>query len=238
MVLAGVFCAGCASYATPGGPAPLSALNPGEASAAPAFPPVVNHPVQVTLVRVQAADYAALSAERIGNGGFSVVVPAERAARPLKAVAQWPWVEKAEALKPALLPERLNTLDDLRLAAAKNLADLLVVYTVDTQFEIDGRALAPLADLSTGKAPDGSAAIRSGAVAVLIDVRSGYRYGQVEASARTDDLSGAWLTAGALDRKRMDTEQQAVDALLQAAGAMWRQAVPPTAPVAASRSDA
>lgn len=225
MVLAAVFCAGCASYAAPGGPAPMAALVAVENADGAPLPPTVNRPVSVNLVRVQAADYAALSADRVATGAFSVVMPTERAARPLKTVARWPLVEKVETLRPALLPERLNTLDDLRLAAAKNLADLLIVYTVDTRFELDGRAVEPLADLPTGKAPDGNAAITSAASVVLIDVRTGFRYGSTQASARTDDLSGAWLTGTSLDRKRLDTEQLAIDALLSDAEKIWRGVV-------------
>ncbi len=237
-LLAVVLCAGCASYTAPGGPAPLAVLVAGEGSDSAPLPPTATHPVRVNLVRVQAPDYAALSADRVATGSFSVVMSTERSVRSLKAVARWPWVEKVDALNPGLLPERLSNLNDLRLAAAKNLADLLIVYTVDTHFELDGRALAPLADLATGKTPDGSAAILCGATAVLLDVRTGYRYGKVEASARNDDLSGAWLTAGALDRKRLDTEQQAVDAVLSASEALWRQTLTAMTSAATGGDDA
>jgi hypothetical protein len=238
MVLAGVFCAGCASYATPGGPALLASLAADPVSNASFAPPVPSFPVHVNLVRVQAANYASLTAERVAGGSFSVVTPAERAGRPLKAVSQWPLVADAAQLRPALLPERLATLDDLRLAAAKNLADVLVVYTVDTLFEVDGRNLAPLAEVSLGKPPGERAGITSTASAVLIDVRSGYRYATVNADARLDDLDGAWLTSATLDKKRLETEQQALDALWVEAGKIWRGVTPAGVPDALDGSGA
>ncbi|MFA5940452.1 MAG: hypothetical protein WC809_13930 [Sinimarinibacterium sp.] len=222
LLLTLTLCAGCASYATPGGPAPLATMNAADAEAVAAARPTLSFPVSINLVRIQAADYESFSAERLAGGSFSVVAPAELAApQALRAVAQWPLVSAVEVLRPALLPARLESLDDLRLAAAKNLADVLIVYTVDTRFESGGVGLAPRAELSLGKSPSPNAAVASTASALLIDVRTGYRYGMAQANARVDDLADAWMSAAALDRTRVDTERQAVIALLSEAQKIW-----------------
>lgn len=217
-----LLCAGCAGYATPGGPAPLPALASAGTSAASAAQPTMSFPISLQLIRLQAADYRSFSIGTLASGSFSAVTSAELATpQRLHALAQWPLVADVQALRGESLPQQLETLDDLRLAAAKNLADVLIVYTIDTRFESGGESLAPLAELSLGKAPAQETHIQSVASALLLDVRTGYPFGTVQASARVDDLDGAWLTAAALDRKRIDAEQQAFAALLTEAGKLW-----------------
>lgn len=215
-------CAGCASYTTPGGPASLAAMQAGEAAPSGSALPVPSYPVSVNVVRVQAADYASLSAERIAGGAFSVVMPPELSTlESMQAISQWPLVTDAGVLRASLLPPELTSLDDLRLAAAKNLADVLIVYTVDTRFEAGGRKLDPLVDISLGEAPAADACVTASASAVFIDVRTGLRYATAQSSARADDLGDAWKSATALDRRRIDVEKQAFVALLSESEKVW-----------------
>lgn len=186
--------------------------------------PVPSYPVSVNLVRVQAADYASLSSERIAGGAFSVVMPPELSTpESMQAISQWPLVTDAGVLRASLLPQELTSLDDLRLAAAKNLADVLIVYTVDTRFESGGRQLDPLVDIPLGDAPAADACVTASASAVFIDVRTGVRYATAQSSARADDLDDAWKSATALDRKRIDVEKQAFVALLAESEKVWAQ---------------
>lgn len=220
LLLTLTLCAGCASYATPGGPAPLPTLAAAETAAA--GQPTLSFPVSLQLVRIQAADYQSFSMGTLVGGGFSAVASAELATPPrMHALAQWPLIADVQALRSDALPAQLETLDDLRLAAAKSLADVLLVYTVDTRFESGGASLSPLAELSLGKVPEQETRIRSVASALLLDVRTGYQFGTVQASASVDDLDGAWLVASALDRKRLDAEQQAFAALLTEVEKLW-----------------
>lgn len=219
MALPALLCAGCASYVTPGGPAAsvvMSSDDPGAAMTAPILPV----PATVALVRVQAADYTAVAGEPFGTGAFTVLVPPKP--QPAVAdVASWPLVGRAELLSPDRLPLQLTTLDDLRLASAKSLADVMIAYTVDTQFDIDGQALPPRSSIKTGKAPGENTTIQARVSGVVVDVRTGYRYATVLASATSDDLDGAWLTGGTLDRRRLAVEQDAVTAFLTQAAEVW-----------------
>lgn len=215
-----VLCAGCASYDAPGGPAPLGALAAGVAPAHELVQPAPGVPVRVSHVRIQAADYESLTAQPVAAGRFSVAPDAiDREA--LQPLLQWPLVAEAEPLRAALLPAELDSLDDLRLAAAKSLADVLLVYTVDTRFEAEGRSVEPLDDVPLGAEAGADARIISTASAVLVDVRTGYPYGTARGSARLVDIADAWSSASALDRRRLDAERQALAALVADAERLW-----------------
>jgi len=109
----------------------------------------------------------------------------------------------------------------LRLAAAKLQADVLLVYTVDTSFEIKGRGYGPLSVISLGLIPDRDACITSTAAAVFTDVRTGFTYGVAEATAKASDLSNAWDSSDAVDKKRLEAEHQAFALLLAQAEKTW-----------------
>src|SRR3546814_5634778 len=67
-------CAGCASYMTPGGPAPLAELAGANASdAAEQLSP--QFPLNLVAVRLQAAVYRSLSTTGYGEGRFSGIAP-------------------------------------------------------------------------------------------------------------------------------------------------------------------
>lgn len=224
IVLAAVFlfCAGCAGYVTPGGPAPLSDISRADATLLLAQQPSPRFPVKLGMVRVQASAYKSFSSASYGSGRFSVVATHELLSdQPLQTVSKWPLVADVAPLNTTLLPSRLESLDDLRLAAAKNQADVLMVYTIDTSFQVKGHRYAPLADLPVGKAPDKDAAITSAASAAFIDVRTGFSYGTVQAAASVDDLSDAWQTGKTLDDKRMQAERDAFGSMLSAAEKTW-----------------
>lgn len=216
-----VFCAGCAAYLTPGGPAPLADIGHGDAILSPAQQPSLQFPANLGLVRVQAAAYRSFSSTGIGSGRFSVVATQElHGDRSLQSVAKWPQVAEAQAIDPVLLPARLESLDDLRLAAAKHQADVLMAYTIDTVFQVKGHRYGPLADLPLGKAP-GEASIDATASAAFFDVRTGFRYGETKASIRLADLGDAWQSGRLLDGKRMQAEREAFAALLSEAEKTW-----------------
>lgn len=216
-----MFCAGCASYATPGGPAPLAAMSTGDGAGSEALPAALSHPIRVSVVRIQAADYASASSERIATGAFSVVMAPELSSQPVRTIAQWPLVTEAAVLRAALLPAEVLSLDDLRLAAAKSLADVLLVYTLDTRFEAGGRSFNPLDEISLGAAPTPDACVTTAASALLLEVRTGRRYGTAQSSARVADLGEAWRSAAALDGKRIEAERQAFAALLSESQTVW-----------------
>ncbi|MFT4046735.1 MAG: hypothetical protein QM661_08570 [Solimonas sp.] len=210
--------AGCASYRTPGAAfrfdeAPVGAPNTGAAR--------LNAPVSIAVARVQASGYRSYSAQAYGVGAYSVLaIPSADGDGALAAIGRWPGVAGVALIDSALLPASLGSLDDLRFAAAKQGADVLFVYSVETRFDIGGTVLPPQSPLQPGKAPDG-AIVHADAQAQFIDVRTGQLDGVAAGSTTLADLAASWATPQALDGKRLDAERAALTQLLGDAARSW-----------------
>jgi hypothetical protein len=139
----------------------------------------------------------------------------------MEAMLKWPSVAGVASVTRLTIPSRLDSIDDLRLAGAKIQADILVVYTIDTSFRIQGRGYGPLTAISLGMVPDRDAYITATASAILIDVRSGFVYGVAEATARTAGLTSVWGTRDTVDRKRMEAEEESFSQLLDQMAKTW-----------------
>jgi hypothetical protein len=215
-----LLCAGCAgSYVTPGGPVHLE-----DAGASDSMPrqPSPHFPANIAVVRVQAPQYRSYSSDSYGKGRFSIVTSQELLTEAeLQALAKWPAVESVSVLNPQLLPPKLDSLDDLRLAAAKHQADILLIYTVETAFRVKGKDYGPQASIPLGSRPDADSYVASTASAVFTDVRTGYVYGEAKASARLGDLDQAWESGKRVDRQRLEAEHQAFVLLSAEAQKAW-----------------
>lgn len=214
---------GCASrYTTPGGPARLGDINRADIADAMSRQPSPHFPANIVAVRVQAPEYKSMTAEGVGRGNYSVVTVSEaQADEPLKPAAAWPNVAQVSPISRLLLPSKLETLEDLRLPAAKLQADILLVYTVDTAFRVQGRDYGPLSILSLGLVPDRDAMVTTTASAVFTDVRTGYTYGTAEATAKASGLASAWTTEQTVDAKRVEAEKEALAKLVSEAAKTW-----------------
>jgi len=218
---------GCAaSYVTPGGPVRLHDIGRADIAEAVARTPAADFPARLAVVQVQAPDYRSQSAEPLATGRFSVVPTRDLLTdADLAAIGAWDDVAAVAPLGKLLLPPRLDSIDDLRVAAAKLQADVLLVYTMDTTFRVQGRGFGPLAVITLGIVPDRDAHVTSTASALFVDVRTGFVYGVVEATAKQSGLTNAWGSTDTVDRKRIAAEQEAVDALLTEARATWARIV-------------
>lgn len=217
-----LICAGCASYVTPGGAARFDDINRADIAEIAARKPSPNFPARIAIARVQAPGYRSHSADGHGEGRYTVVPTQELLTEAqLEAMGRWPSVAAVAPVSRLLLPTRLDSLEDLRLAAAKLQADVLLVYTLDTSFRIQGRGYGPLAAISLGLAPDRDAHITSTASALFTDVRSGFVYGSAETTARASGLTSVWGSHGTIDRKRIEAEGQAFAQLLSDMERTW-----------------
>lgn len=215
--------AGCASYTTPGGPVNLAGIDSGEIRDRMARQPASEFPALMTVVRVQSSNYRSMSAETYGTGAFAVVVSREfMDDDALETVAGWPGLRNVSPLSRLLLPQDLSGLRDLREASASLKADVLLVFTIDTSFRVDGKTIGPLSVVSLGLLRDRETVVTSTASAIFVDVRSGYVYGVAEASASESRETSAWGSGSAVDQSRLMTEREAFDDLLGEAGKTWR----------------
>ena len=223
--------AGCAEYATPGRAADLRAVGVTSAMVAGGTEagieqqltkkPLAALPTGIAVARLQASGYHSATAEGFGRGRYSVVttrdVEPESAATRL---AKMPMVIGVAPIGRLLLPENLQSDQELRHAAAQLHADMLLVYTLDTTFQKNDLA-EPLTLITLGLSPNQRANIVSTASAVLLDTRNGYVYGVSEATARTTKLMGAWGSSDAIDESRRKTEAEAFEKLVGEVEKMW-----------------
>lgn len=223
LLLLALAVAGCAaSYVTPGGPARLDDIDRPDIAEIASRKPAASFPARIAVVRVQAPDYRSSTAEPLATGRFSVVPTKELITDDeLRAVGEWDDVAAAAPLSKLLLPAKLDSLDDLRVAAAKLQADVLLVYTIDTTFRVQGRGYGPLAVLSLGLAPDRDAYVTSTASAIFVDVRTGFVYGVAEATEKDSGLTNAWSSSDTVDAKRIAAERAACRTLLTEARQTW-----------------
>ncbi len=237
VVLAVAVIGGCASYAPPGRGADLAAMSPGAAAAKAAAmrdantddrvrdaidkPPLARFPTAIALARVQSPGYHSKTAEGWGSGRYSVVTTrdVEKDAQ-LEAMNKWPLVKGVAPVNRLLLPDRLESDLELREAAAKLQADVLLIYTLDTTFTTPDHAL-PLTVISLGLSPNQTAEVRTTASALIMDTRNGYIYGLAEATASHTQLANAWTSDAAVDQSRQKTESEAFAKLVTEMGKTW-----------------
>ena len=220
-----VLTAGCTSYVTPGSPANLASIDRPDVLAEMARKPAAQFPARIAIGRVQARGYESFSAGRpaVAAGDYSLLLVQELLRdSQIEEMSAWPNVAGAAPLNRLLIPSYLNSLDDLRVSAAKLQADVLVLYTLDTQFEVRRKSVLPTGVISLGIAPDRDAHVTSTASALLIDVRTGFVYGLADATARKDGLASFWGSREQLDQKRIEAEQQAFDQLVVQLEKTWR----------------
>jgi hypothetical protein len=221
MTLLATCFAGCENaYVTPGGRADFAALGltasekaaltDGSVQALLEKKPLVQFPAAIAVARVQAVGYFNYGFRQAGAGGrYSVITVRDiETDEDFKTFAALPKVKGVGTIKKILLDGAMNSDLELRNAAAKIHADLLLYYTFDTEFHSQNSA-APLSLISLGVFPTEVAKVTCTASAVLIDVNNGYVYSVVEATASNDQLANAWTSAEAADQVRRKTEREA-----------------------------
>ena len=217
---------GCATeYVTPGRAANLAAVDRSDIRTELAREPAASFPARLAIVRVQAREYRSYSQTGggIAAGGFEVLTVQELLSDvQLKSIEAWREVAGVAPVNRLLLPEHMNGLDDLRLAAAKVQADVLLLYTLDTRFQVRRKSVLPTGVISLGIAPDRDAHVVSTASALFIDVRTGFVYGLSEATASEQGLASFWSSQEQIDQKRIAAEQRAFDDLITASAETWR----------------
>lgn len=227
LVLVGAFAAavsGCASYVTPGEGVSMSSLS-GDSDIRERFErkPSATWPARVAVCRVQSGGYRSYRSQGHGEGRYSVVTARDvERDEDFKRVGQLPMIAAVVPVSRMILPAKLESDRELRLAAASLHADILLVYSFDTAFRVDGREIGPLSVITLGTLPINDAVVTSTASAALFDVRSGFVYGLAEASATEKRLASAWTTQEAADSARATAERRAFEGLLDEMERTWK----------------
>jgi hypothetical protein len=217
--------AGCATYTTPGAGVNMDSLSLADPEIADAFDaePAARFPARIALARVQASGYSARgTACYYGGGTFCVVTARDiESEASYTRLARLPQVVGLAPMNRLMLPAHLKSTRDLRQAAAGLKADLLLIYTVDTVFNMDNTDVGPLAMITLGFLPTKKAQVTATASAVMLDVRSGFVYGVAEASALEEQRGTFWSQTDAIDGARKTAERQAFEKLVGEIATFW-----------------
>jgi hypothetical protein len=240
IILAAVLLSGCTSYITPGGRAdfasfthgpalPHGANPPGalsaEAQASFAAVPAAQFPAGLVFARVQAPAYYSYHTDQtgtvFGRGRYSIITTREVGEEEeLSRIAALPKVAGVASLSRLLLPVELNSDRELREAAAKLKADLLVLYTFDTSFHESNRSV-PLTTVTLGLTTTKKISVRVTATALVLDTRTGFIYAAFETSERRDLNASLWSERQKADAARQATEQAAFKRLVDEFEKSW-----------------
>ena len=225
--------AGCASsYVVPGGPANMAmmrttpalsknAVTVGNAPAVIEAVPMAKFPAMIAVARVQASGYSSRSVKGYGGGAYSVVTTRDvETDGTVERIAKMPGVAGLAQLNRLLLPPNLQTEADLREAAGRVQADILVLYTFDTDF-YDRNYAAPLSVVTLGLSPNKRAFVTTTATALILDARTGYVYGGAETTEKSDQAANSWTTDDAVDDTRRRTESRAFEKLVGELEKTW-----------------
>jgi hypothetical protein len=216
---------GCANYTPPSGRADLSGITSESMKDSFAATPAAGTPVHIVAVRVQEAGYRSYYVERqggvIGDGHYSVVATRElEQSGDLERIQKLPGVGGFIPINRMLIPSTLKSDRELREAAARLRADMVLMYTIDTRYRRNNDSVA-LTVLTVGFAPTRNVTVTTTASALLIDTRTGFVYGALESTEKRELRSNGWESAEAADRARVDAERAAFGAMVAEFEKTW-----------------
>jgi len=217
---------GCASYVTPGGPVSVPEIIDADIGEALSREPAASFPANLVVARVQAPGYASYSNQGYGQGKFSVLTARDiETEEDFARIEAFGGVADVGSLSRLLLPRQLDSLQDLRAAAARLRGDIMLLYTLDTAFRTDTQRLGPLQAVGLGFFPNKKAHVTATCSVAFIDVRTGYVYGVAESTAIEEQRSNHWNNTAAIEEARVMAEQQAFAGALTEAETAWNSVV-------------
>jgi hypothetical protein len=187
--------------------------------------PVSSLPARIAIARVQAPCYQSYTAKAYGNGNYSVLLVRDvETDEDFERLEKLPEISYISPLNRLLLPERLETDRELRLAAAALNADMLLIYTIETEFRSEDQA-TPLSVVTLGLSPSVVVFVNSTASALLMDTRTGFVYGAAEKNADRQQIAAWWTNEDAIDQCRRRTERTAFENLITEFESLWPHVV-------------
>jgi len=189
--------------------------------------PAAIFPANIAVARIQASLYRNYFTEReggvYGQGRYSVITAKELGEdEVLSEIAKLPEIGGLTGISTLLLPPHLQSDKELREAAARLKADMLLLYTCDTSFHDNERAV-PLAVISLGLSPTHQVSIHVTASALLIDTRTGFIYATLESNEKRQLTTSAWQSSSSADRARQMAEETAFKGLMAEFKKSWPQ---------------
>ncbi len=215
---------GCATYQTPGAGVNIPNLSKSDADIRDLFnvEPAAPFPARIAIARVQASGYSSRSNQCYGSGQFCVVTTRDiEPEDSFKRIETLPQVAGLASMNRLLLPSKLENTKDIRRASATLKTDVLILYSLDTGFNVESTDIGPLALISLGFLPNKNAKVTTTASAAIIDVRTGFIYGVAEATAIEEQRATFWSSSDAIDAARRKAETNAFQKLVGEIEKLW-----------------
>lgn len=185
--------------------------------------PANSFPARLAVARIQDQGYVSKTTEGYGSGRYSIITTRDiETDDDFKILQELPFVTAVAPITRILAPPNANTIKDLRVPAARLKADMLLVYSVDTTFNIEGTSLGPLSLISLGFIPNKKAFVTSTVSGALIDVRTGYIYGTAEATKKEQQRATVWSTEQAIDNSRIVAEKKSFNQFITEFKQLWK----------------
>ena len=214
-------------YVTPGGNVKISELADADISKILSNKPASEFPVNIAIARLQSPQYSShtyrYQTESKPEDKFSMILTRDATEEEAFAkLAKMEGVKQASPFNRLLLPYTYSSVKDLRMAAAKMKAHMLMVYTFDTQFVVDTKNYGPQNVLALGYLKNKEVKVVTTASVALFDVQTEYLYGLSEATATETKRANAWKKLDEVDNLRLATEKQAFNNLMTEVEKMWK----------------
>jgi hypothetical protein len=225
LAIIAILVTGCASYRTPGAGINVGSLSRADEDIAEVMKrePAAPFPSRLAVARVQSTGYYNRNNQCYGDGAFCVVTTRDvETERDMERLGRLPKVSGVATMSRLLLPETLASTKDLRLAAANLKTDMLLVYTLDTRFNVESKDVGPLQLISLGFLPNKKARVSTTASAALFDVRTGFVYGVAESTATEQQRATVWSSEAAIESARLKTETESFQSLLGEFEKLWK----------------
>jgi hypothetical protein len=191
--------------------------------------PAAGIPASIAALRVQAPRYRSYFTEReggvYGDGRYCVVTVKEvEEDSDLQRLSELPDLGGFITISRLLIPRSLQSDRELREAAARLKADMLLLYTFDTSFHKNDASVA-LKVVTLGLSPTRRISVHTTASALLIDTRTGFIYAALESNQRRKVTTNAWESRQSADRVRQDVERAAFKGLVSEFERSWSSIV-------------
>lgn len=230
IICVAVVSSGCMkAYIPPSGRADFTGMTSSSMQESFAAKPQAVFPAYIAIARIQSSQYRNYYTEReggvYGSGRYSVVTVKEDGEdEVLPTIGKLPEVGGIVSISTLLLPTELKSDSELRQAAARLKADMLLLYTFDTSFHENESAVG-LAMITLGLSPTHKISVHVTASALLMDTRTGFIYEALEATEKRQLTSNIWESQASADRARQQAEQAAFKALIAEFEKSWPQVI-------------
>ncbi|WP_300669901.1 hypothetical protein [Soonwooa sp.] len=213
-------------YVTPGGDVKISELADEDISKVLANKPTAEFPVTIAVARIQAPKYSnfrySRNIDQTNNGNFTMILTRDATEeKQIQELGKLKGIQQISPFNRLLLPYNYKTIKDLRLAAAKMKAQMLLVYTFDTEFSVDAKNYGPQNVFALGYLKNKEVKVRTTSSAALFDVQTEYLYGLAEATDEVEKKSNIWKENQDVDNLRIESENKSFEKLSKEIAKMW-----------------